>query len=63
MVVTFGVVSLGPVVAGATLSEDEVVRAEDLTIGAASHRVHCAWLEVHQHCLNQEHTYIEHLDH
>ena len=63
MVVTFGVVSLGPVVAGAALSEHEVVRAEDLTIGAASHGVHGAWLKVHQHCLSQEHTYIEHLDH
>merc|ERR1719357_2361431 len=47
---TFCVVPLGPVVASATLSEDEVVGAEDLTIGAAPNGVHGAWLEVHQHC-------------
>merc|ERR1719474_2403548 len=44
------VVPLGPVVAGATLPEDEVVWAEDLTIGATSHRVHRAWLEVDEDC-------------
>ena len=42
----------GPVVAGATLPEDEVVGAEDLAIGATSHRVHGAWLEIDEDCLN-----------
>ena len=49
MVVTFGVVSLGPVVAGAALSEHEVVGTEDLTEGAGPHAVHGAGLQVHQH--------------
>ena len=48
MVVTFGVVSLGPVVAGAALSEHEVVGAEDLTEGAGPHAVHGAGLQVHE---------------
>ena len=43
-----GVVALGPVVAGARLAEDEVVRAEDLAEGARADRVHGARLEVHQ---------------
>ena len=42
------VVSLGPVVARPALSEDEVVRPEDLAIGSAPHRVHRAWLEVNK---------------
>ena len=46
------VVPLGPVVAGATLPEDEVVGTEDLTVGATSHRVHGAWFEVDEDCLN-----------
>ena len=48
MVVTFGVVSLGPVVAGTALSEHEVVRAEDLAEGAGPHAVHGAGLQVHK---------------
>eukprot|EP00962_Isochrysis_galbana_P009216 scaffold2575_cov101-Isochrysis_galbana.AAC.1 len=43
-----GVVALGPVVAGARLAEDKVVRAEDLAKGARADRVHGARLEVHQ---------------
>merc|ERR1719410_3333400 len=43
---TLCVVALGPVVASPALSEDEVVRPEDLAIGSAPHRVHRAWLEV-----------------
>ena len=43
-----GVVALGPVVAGARLAEDEVVRAEDLAEGARADGVHGARLEVHQ---------------
>ena len=44
-----GVVALGPVVAGAGLAEDEVVRAEELAEGARAHRVPGAGLEVHEH--------------
>jgi hypothetical protein len=44
-----GVVSLGPVVAGAGLSEDEVVGAEDGADGSGAERVHGAGLEVHEH--------------
>jgi hypothetical protein len=43
-----GVVALGPVVAGARLAEDEVVRAEDLAEGARADGVHGARLEVHE---------------
>ncbi len=43
-----GVVALGPVVAGAGLAEDEVVRAEKLAEGAGADRVHGAGLEVHE---------------
>ena len=43
-----GVVTLGPVVAGAGLPEDEVVGAEDLAVGAGADGVHGAGLEVHQ---------------
>jgi len=45
---TLGVVALGPVVAGASLAEDEVVGAEDLAVGAGADGVHRAGLEVHQ---------------
>ena len=43
-----GVVALGPVVAGARLAEDEVVRAEELAEGAGADGVHGAGLEVHE---------------
>mmetsp|Transcript_31309 Transcript_31309/g.79466 ORF Transcript_31309/g.79466 Transcript_31309/m.79466 type:complete len:502 (-) Transcript_31309:80-1585(-) len=43
-----GVVALGPVVAGASLPEDEVVGAEDLAVGASADRVHGTGLEVHE---------------
>ncbi|KAF9807003.1 hypothetical protein SFRURICE_011147 [Spodoptera frugiperda] len=45
---TLGVVSLGPVVAGAGLAEHEVVRPEELPVRAGPHCVHCAGLEVEQ---------------
>ena len=45
----FGVVSLGPIVAGAGLSKDEVIRAEDLAVGAGSNAIHGPWLQIHQH--------------
>jgi len=41
-----GVVTLGPVVAGAGLAKDKVVWSEDLAEWAGSDRVHSAWLEV-----------------
>merc|ERR1711937_337218 len=43
---TFGVVTLGPVVTGTGLTEDEVVGAEELTEGASTDGVHGAGLEV-----------------
>nr|GLL25988.1 hypothetical protein PanWU01x14_322940 [Ipomoea trifida] len=42
------VVSLSPVVAGAGLTEDEVVGAEDLAVGAGADGVHGARLEIHE---------------
>ena len=45
---TLGVVTLGPVVAGASLSEDEVVRAEDLAVRTSANGVHGAGLEIHE---------------
>ena len=42
----FGVVSLGPVVAGAGLAEDEVVWSEELAEGGAANRVHRSRLEI-----------------
>mmetsp|Transcript_58489 Transcript_58489/g.137358 ORF Transcript_58489/g.137358 Transcript_58489/m.137358 type:complete len:401 (+) Transcript_58489:252-1454(+) len=42
------VMALGPVVAGARLSKDKVVRAEDLTIRASAHRVHGTRLKIHE---------------
>ncbi len=41
--------SLGPVVPGAGLPEDEVVGAEDLPERARTNAVHRAWLEVDEH--------------
>lgn len=43
---TLGVVSLGPVVASARLTEHEVVRTKDLTERTRAHRVHGARLQV-----------------
>ena len=45
---TLGVVTLGPVVTGTGLSEDKVIRAEELAEGARADRVHGAGLEVHE---------------
>jgi len=45
---TFGVVTLCPVVARTSLTEDEVVWAEDLAVWSSADGVHCAWLEVHE---------------
>jgi hypothetical protein len=45
---TFGVMTLGPVVTGTGLTEDEVVGSEELTEWSSSDRVHRSWLEIHE---------------
>ena len=45
---TFGVMTLGPVVTGTGLSEDEGVRSEKLTEWASSDGVHGSWFEIHE---------------
>jgi len=45
---TLGVVTLGPVVTGTSLSEDEVVWAEELTEWASTDGVHGSWLKIHK---------------
>merc|ERR1719486_930484 len=45
---TFGVVTLGPVVTGTGLTEDEVVGTEELTEGASADGVHGSGLEIHK---------------
>merc|ERR1712057_26935 len=45
---TLSVVTLGPVVTGTGLPEDKVVRAEELTEGTSTDRVHGTGLEVHE---------------
>ena len=45
---TFGVMSLGPVVTGTGLSEDEVVGSEELTEGSGTDGVHGTGLEIHE---------------
>nr|ACU21618.1 unknown [Glycine max] len=45
----FGVMTFGPIVTGAGLAEDEVVRAEDLAVGARSDAVHGSRFEIHKH--------------
>jgi hypothetical protein len=45
---TLGVVTLGPVVTGTGLSEDEVVWSEELTERSSSDGVHGSWLEIHE---------------
>jgi len=45
---TLGVMTLGPVVTGTSLSEDEVVWSEELTEWAGSDGVHGTWLKIHK---------------
>jgi hypothetical protein len=45
---TLGVVTLGPVVTGTSLSENEVVWSEELTEWSSSDGVHGSWLEIHE---------------
>jgi hypothetical protein len=42
---SFGVMSLGPVVTGTGLSEDEVVWSEELSEWSSSNGVHGTWFE------------------
>ena len=49
---TFGVVALGPVVAGSALAEHKVVRPEDLAVGTRPDRVHGSRLQVDKDSLN-----------
>ena len=45
---TFSVVTLGPVVTGTSLSEDEVVWSEELSEWSSSDGVHGSWLKIHE---------------
>ena len=45
---TLSVVAFSPVVSGSGLSEDEVVRSEELTEGSSSDGVHCSGFEIHK---------------
>jgi len=45
---TFGVVTLGPVVSGTGLSENEVVWSEKLTEWSSSDGVHGSWFKIHE---------------
>ena len=47
---TFGVMTLGPVVTGTGLSENEVVWSEELTEWSSSDGVHGSWFEIHEDC-------------
>ena len=42
--------ALGPIVTRPGLSKDKVIRPKDLSIWAGPHRVHGAWLQIHQNC-------------
>jgi hypothetical protein len=45
---TFSVMTLSPVVTGSGLTEDEVIRSEELTERTSSNRVHCSGFEIHK---------------
>jgi hypothetical protein len=45
---TFGVVSLGPVVTGTSLSENKVIGTEDLTVGSRTDGVHGSGFKIHE---------------
>ena len=47
---TFGVVTLGPVVTSTGLTENEVVRSEELTERSSSDGVQGSGLEIHEDC-------------
>jgi hypothetical protein len=41
-------VTFSPVISGSSLSEDEVIRSEELTERSGSDGVHGSWLEIHE---------------
>jgi len=45
---TFGVMTLSPVVTGSGLTEDEVIRSEELTERTSSNRIHGTGFEIHE---------------
>ena len=45
---TLGVMTLGPVVTGTGLSEDEVIWSEELSEWSGSDGVHGSWLKIHK---------------
>ena len=45
---SFGVMSLGPVVTGARLTEDEIIRPEDLAVRSGADTVHRARLQINE---------------
>jgi hypothetical protein len=45
---TFSVVTLGPVVTSTSLTEDEVIRSEELTKRSSSDGIHSSWLKIHK---------------
>jgi hypothetical protein len=45
---TFSVVSLGPVVTSTSLTEDEVIRSEELSEGSSSDGIHSTGFKIHQ---------------
>jgi len=45
---TLGVVTLGPIVTGSGLAEDEVIRAEELSEGTGTDGVHGSGLKIHE---------------
>ena len=47
---TLGVVTLGPVVTGSGLTENEVIGSEELTERSSSDGVHGSWLKIHENC-------------
>jgi hypothetical protein len=47
---TFGVVTLGPVVTSTSLTEDKVVRSEELTEWASTDWIHSARFKIHKDC-------------
>ena len=51
------VMPLGPVVSGASLSEDEVIRSENLSVRTRAHGIHRSRFEIHEHGSRNVSTY------
>ena len=47
---TLGVMTLGPVVSGTSLSEYKVIWSEELSERSSSDGVHCSWFKIHEDC-------------